>query len=90
VELLEPPPRSPPQPVPPTPQEPETGEEGLPVYGPPTSAWLRPGASASIPAESGRADGVVALACMMRTLVDPQSEIKGTIYGNEGITPGFL
>jgi len=27
---------------------------------------------------------------MMRTLVDPQSEIKGTIYGIEGISPGFL
>jgi hypothetical protein len=27
---------------------------------------------------------------MMRTLVDPQSEIKGTIYDIEGIAPGFL
>jgi len=27
---------------------------------------------------------------MMRTLADPQSEIKGTIYGIEGIAPGFL
>jgi len=27
---------------------------------------------------------------MMRTPVDPQSEIKGTIYGIEGIAPGFL
>jgi len=27
---------------------------------------------------------------MMRTPVDPQSEIKGMIYGIEGITPGFL
>jgi len=26
---------------------------------------------------------------MMRTPVDPQSEIKGTIYGIEGIAPGF-
>jgi len=26
----------------------------------------------------------------MRTPVDPQSEIKGTVYGIEGITPGFL
>ena len=74
----------------PTPQEPETGEEGLPVYGQRTPAWLRPGAPASIPAKSGRADGVVALACMMRTPVDPQSEIKGTIYGIEWIAPGFL
>ena len=69
-ELLEPPPRSPPQPVPPPPQRLETGEEGLPVYGLPTPAWLRPGAPASIPAEPGRADGVVALACAMRTPVD--------------------
>ena len=89
-ELLEPPPCSPPQLVPPTPQEPETGEEGLPVYGPPTPTWLPPGAPASIPAEPGRADGMVALACMMRTPVDPQFEIKGTIYGIEGIAPGFL
>ena len=43
-----------------------------------------------IPAESGRADGVVALACMMRTPVDPDSEIKRTIYGMDGIAPGFL
>ena len=89
-ELLELPPRSLPQSVPPTPQEPETGEEVLPVYGPATPAWLRLGAPASIPAESGRADGVVELACMMRTPVDPQSEIKGTIYGIIGIAPGFL
>jgi hypothetical protein len=80
-ELLEPPSHSPPQPVPPAPQEPGNREESLPVYGPPTPAWLRPGAPASIPAESGRADGVVALACMMRTPIDPQSEIRGTIYG---------
>jgi len=26
----------------------------------------------------------------MRTPVDPQSEIKGTIYDIEGIAPGFL
>jgi len=43
-----------------------------------------------IPAESGRADGVVALACMMRTPVDPESEIRRTIYGMDGIAPGFL
>ena len=30
------------------------------------------------------------LACAMRTPADPHSEIKGTIYGIEGITPGFL
>jgi len=33
---------------------------------------------------------VVALAYKMRTAVDPQSEIKGTIYGIDGIAPGFL
>ena len=33
---------------------------------------------------------MVALACMMRTPVDLESEIKGTIYGIEGIAPGFL
>jgi len=27
---------------------------------------------------------------MMCTPVDPQSEVKGTIYGIEGIAPGFL
>ena len=69
---------------------PEIGDEGMPVYGPPTPAWLHPGAPASIPAEPEQADGVVALACMMRTPVDPQSEIKGTIYDIEGIAPGFL
>ena len=74
----------------PSPQRLETGEEGLPVYGLPTPAWLRPGAPASIPAEPGRVDGVVALAYAMRTPLDPQSEIKGTIYGIEGIAPGFL
>ena len=89
-ELLEPPPRSPPQPVPPSPQRPETGEEGLPVYGPPTPAWLRPGGPASIPAEPGREDGVVAIACAMRTPADPQSEIKGSLYGMDGLAPRFL
>ena len=89
-DLLKPRSHSPPQPVPPAPQEPGSGEESLPVYGPPTPAWLRPGALASIPAEPGRADGVVALACMMRTPVDPQSKIKGTIYGMDGIAPEFL
>ena len=54
-ELLEPPPRSPPQPVPPSPQRPETGEEGLPVYGTPTPAWLCPGGqSPSRPSPGGR------------------------------------
>ncbi|XP_021306312.1 uncharacterized protein LOC110431539, partial [Sorghum bicolor] len=89
-ELLEPPSHSPPQPAPPAPQEPRNQEEGLPVFGPPTPAWLRPGAPALIPAESGRADGVVALASMMRTPVDPQSEIRRTIYGMDGIASRFL
>jgi len=76
--------------VPPVPQEPRDREEGLPVYGPPTPTWLRLGAPASFPAESGRADGVVALACMMRTPVDPQSQMRRTIYGMDGIALGFL
>ena len=33
---------------------------------------------------------MVALACAMRTPADPESEIKGTIYGIKGIAPGFL
>jgi len=33
---------------------------------------------------------VVALACMMRTPVDPESEIRRTIYGMDGMAPGFL
>jgi len=33
---------------------------------------------------------MVALACMMRTPMDSQSKIKGTIYDIEGIAPGFL
>jgi len=89
-EPLEPPPHSPPQPVLPAPQEPGNQEEGLLVFGPPTPAWLRPGAPAAIKAESGRADGVVALACMMRTPVDLESEIRRTIYDMDGIAPGFL
>ena len=89
-ELLEQPPRSPRQPEPSPPQGPEAREEVLPVYSPPTPVWLRPGAPASIPAEPRREDGVVALACAMRTSADPPSEIKGTIYGIEGIAPGFL
>ena len=71
-------------------QEPGNHEEGLPAFGPPTPAWLWPGAPAAIPVESGRADGVVALACMRRTPADPDSEIRRTIYGMDGITPGFL
>ena len=33
---------------------------------------------------------MVALACKMRTAVDPQSKIRRTIYGMDGIAPGFL
>jgi hypothetical protein len=75
--------------VPPEPQE-LGEEEDLPVYGPPTPAWLLPGAPAAIRAEPGRADGVVALACLKRTPPDPESDIKRTIYGMDGIAPGFL
>jgi len=89
-QALEPPPHSPPQPVPPAPQEPGDQEEDLPIFGPPTPAWLRPGAPAAIPAERGRADSVVALACMMRTPADAESEIRRSIYGMDGIAPGFL
>jgi hypothetical protein len=89
-ELLEPPTRSPPQPVPLSPQRPETGEEGLPVYGAPTTVWLCLGGPASIPAEPGQAYGVVAIACAMRTPADPQSEIKGSHYGMDGLSPLFL
>jgi len=87
---LELPPHSPPQPVPPALQEPGDQEEGLPVFVPLTPAWLRLGAPAAIPAESGWADGVVALACMMRTPVDLESEIRRTIYGMDRIAPRFL
>ena len=62
----------------------------MPVYGPSTPAWLRPGGPASIPAEPGREDGVVAIACAMRTPADPQSEIQGSLYGMDGLAPGFL
>jgi len=80
-------PLDPPHPELEAPQEPRNQEEGLPAFGPPTPAWLRPGAPAAIPAESGRADGVVALACMMCTPTDPDSEIRRTIYGMDGIAP---
>ena len=74
----------------PSPQGTKTGEEGLPVYGPPTPAWLRPGGQASIPTEPGGRDGVVAITCAMHTPADHQSEIKGSFYGIDGIAPGFL
>ena len=60
------------------------------MYGSPTPAWLLPGAPATIRVEPGRADSVVALACMMRTPTDPDCEIRRTIYGMDGIAPGFL
>ena len=72
------------------PQGLEAGEEELPVYDPATPAWLRPGGPVTIPAEPCREDGVVALACAMGTPADRRSEIKGTIYGIEGIASGFL
>ena len=65
-------------------------EGELPVYGPETPAWLRPRGIPTISAESGREDGVVALALGMRTPVDPNLEIKGTLYGTKGIAPGYL
>jgi hypothetical protein len=72
------------------PQGLETAEEELPVYGPTTPLWLCLGRLATILAEPWREDGVVALALAMRTLVDPSSKIKGTLYGIEGIAPGYL
>jgi len=33
---------------------------------------------------------MVALACMMRTPVDPESEMRRMIYGMDGIAPRFL
>jgi len=46
--------------------------------------------AASIPSEPGREDGVVAIACAMRTPADPQSKIKGSLYCIDGIALGFL
>ncbi|XP_021321279.1 TRAF3-interacting protein 1-like [Sorghum bicolor] len=48
------------------------------------------GGPASISTEPGREDGVVAITCAMRTPVDPQSEIKGSLYGMDGLALGFL
>jgi hypothetical protein len=67
-----------------------SAKEELPVYGPETPAWLRPGGVPTISAESGWEDGVVALALGMRTPVDPNSEIKGTLYGIQGVAPSYL
>ena len=52
-EKLELPPHGPRQPKSSLPRGPDAGEEGLPIYGPPTPAWLRLGAPASISAEPG-------------------------------------
>jgi hypothetical protein len=57
----------------------------LPIYGPAT-----PRGVPTIPAEPRRKDGVVALVLDMRTPTDPSLEIKGTLYGIEGIAPGYL
>ena len=72
------------------PQGLETGKEEQPLYGPVTPVWLRLGGPTTIPAKPWREDGVVALACAMRMPVDPSSAIKGSLYGIEGIAPGFL
>ena len=90
MRLLEQQPQGPHEPQSPPPQGLETGKEELSVYVPPTPAWLRPGEPVTIPAEPEQEDGVVALACAMRTPADPHFEIKGTVYGIEGITTGFL
>ena len=66
------------------------GKEELPVYSPATPSWLRPRGPATVPAEPRREDGAVALALTMRTLVDLSSEVKGTLYGIEGIASGYL
>lgn len=65
-------------------------EDKLPVYGPETPAWLRPEGIPTILAEPCREDGVVVLALGTRTPVDPSLEIKETLYGIEGIAPGYL
>ena len=67
----------------------DTGRWGS-VYGPPTPMWLHLGGLVSIPAEPGQEDDVVAIACAMRMPVDPESEIKGSLYGMDGLAPGFL
>ena len=65
-------------------------EEELPVYGPATPQWLRPGGVPTIPAELRRKDCVVVLVLGMRTPADPNLQIKGTLYGIEGIAPSYL
>ena len=54
------------------------------------NTWLRLGGPSSISVEPGQEDGVVAIVCAMRTPVDPQSEIKVSLYGMDGLAPGFL
>jgi len=66
------------------------GEEELPVYGPATPQGLHARGPAIVPAEPWWEDGVVALALTMRMPTDLSLEIKGTLYGIEGIAPGYL
>jgi len=68
----------------------ETGEEELPLYSPATPLWLCPVGPATVLVEPRQEDGVVVLALAMRTPTDPSSKIKGTLYGIEGIAPGYL
>lgn len=63
---------------------------GSPFYGPETPLWLRPGAPTTCPAESGRVDKVVVLVLITRSPVDPKSVIKGTLYGIDGVLPGYI
>ena len=65
-------------------------EDELPVYGPETPTWLHLGGILTILAKPYREDGVLALALGTRMLVDPSSEIKGTLYGVKGIAPSYL
>ena len=62
----------------------------MPVYGPESPTWLCPEGIPTILAEPGREDGIVALAHSTRTPVDPNLEIKGTLYGIQGIASGYL
>jgi len=55
-----------------------------------TPPWLHSGGVPTIPTEPRWEDGVVALALGLRRLVDPNSEINGTLYGIKGIAPDYL
>ena len=63
---------------------------GLPAYGPETPSWLKPRAPITCSAELGQDDNVVALALLTRTPVDPESAVKGTLCGVEGVASGYL